>query len=212
MSDSSVRIAGVVALAACVSASSCYWGFGAGPAFVTGRSQSKSGANSMTELGLMFDYHRTVRVMYARSLQLNGGAQLTADGQHLVAPLQNQVEVQVTALRWSPEVYLRVLARGFWGSDVKVGPDGQEVSQPGASAYGGMLGATLLLAGDHEQLGQTGLALSAGLLVGRAETRDLGRVSFLAPMVMVGFDFFPPLLIDCLLIDDKCPHNIWVRH
>jgi hypothetical protein len=47
-----------------------------------------------------------------------------------------------------------------------------------------MLGTSLLLAGDHEQLGPTGLSLS------------------------VGVDFFPPLLIYCLLIDDKCPHHL----
>lgn len=49
-------------------------GFGAGPTLVTSRSNTKNGADSMAELGLVFDYKRVVRVGYARSLQLYDGA------------------------------------------------------------------------------------------------------------------------------------------
>lgn len=160
------------------------------------------------DFGLVYDYQRTVRVMYARSLQLYGGAQLGVEGQHVVVPLQNEVELQVTAHRFPTETYLRVLARGFWGSEVRVGPDGHEIAQPHADGYAGMLGTSLLFAGDHEQLGPTGLSLSVGVLLGRAETAAQGEISFLAPMLSVGVDFFPPLLIYCLLIDDKCPHHL----
>lgn len=201
-------VACAFALVAGAASTSCYWGFAGGPATATGRSQSKWGANSSMDVGVVFDHRRIVRVMYARSLQLYGGVQLTADGQHIVAPLQNELEVQVTAFRLPDEVYLRLLARGFWGSEVRVGPVGRELVQPGADAYAGMLGASVLFAGDHEQLGPTGMTASLGLLAGRAETQSLGRVSYLAPMVTLGFDVFPPLLIYCVLIDDKCPHHL----
>lgn len=197
-----------VALAACASTSACYLGFAGGPAYATGRAQAKSGANSSLDLGLAYDYRRIVRVMYARSLQLYGGAQLGVDGEHVVVPLENEVEVQVTTYRFAEETYLRALARGFWGSEVRVGQEGHELVQSHAHAYAGMLGASLLFAGDHEQLGPTDIVLSLGLLAGRAETRSLGEVSFLAPMATVGFDFFPPLLIYCVFIDDKCPHHL----
>jgi hypothetical protein len=68
-----------------------------------------------------------------------------------------------------------------------------------------MLGASVLLAADEEGLGPTGLVLSAGLMVGHADAPPVGSSSFLAPMNMVGFDFFPPFLLRCLFWDDDCP-------
>jgi hypothetical protein len=186
----------------------CYWGFGAGPTYPTGPSPSESGANSLTEVGLVFDYRRLVRVMYARSFQLFGGGVYTAGGQSVVAPLENQLEVQVTVRRFGEQVYLRALARGMLGSNVRVGPMDHEIEQPGHRALGGMLGASVLFAADHEGLGQTGLIVSAGVLVGRADTSLLGSSSFVAPMLLVGFDFFPPLLVHCLFWDDTCPNHI----
>lgn len=195
-------------LAACAVIPSCYWGFTGGPAFVSGRPGSKPGANSSMDFGLVFDHKRVVRVMYARSLQLYGGAQLTSGGQHIVVPLQNVLEVQVTAHRWPQEMYLRLLARGYWGSQARAGEEGKEITQLGADSYAGMLGATLLFAGDNEQMGPTGIALSLGLLAGRADTQSQGPLTFVAPMVLLGFDVFPPLLIYCVLVDDKCPHHL----
>ena len=64
----------------------------------------------------------------------------------------------------------------------------------------------MLFAGDGEGMGPTGLTLSAGLLVARAETPDLGRITYLAPMLLLSIDFFPPLLLYCFLIDEKCKH------
>jgi hypothetical protein len=66
------NLAAIVAVP--VLASGCYMGFGAGPTLVTSRSNTKNGADSMAELGLVFDYKRVVRVGYARSLQLYDGA------------------------------------------------------------------------------------------------------------------------------------------
>jgi hypothetical protein len=207
-----VRRAGVPAMLALAVLSfatgGCYWGFGAGPTYPNGTSPSSSGANSLTDVGLVFDYRRVVRVMYARSFQMFGGAVYTAGGQSVVAPLENELEVQVTVRRLSELVYLRAMARGMVGSNVRVGPTDHEIEQPGHRALGAMLGASLLVAADHEGLGPTGLIVSAGVLVGRTDTGVLGSSSFVAPMVLVGFDFFPPLLVRCLLWDDSCPSHI----
>jgi hypothetical protein len=184
----------ILALAAlCLPTAGCYWGFGAGPTYPSGPSPSSDGANALTEVGLVFDYRRVVRVMYARSFQQFGGAVYTAGGQSVVAPLENELEVQVTVHRLGEQVYLRALARGMLGSNVRVGPTDHEIDQPGHRALAGMLGASVLFAADHEGLGPTGLIVSAGVLVGRADTAVLGSSSFVAPMVLVGFDFFPPL-------------------
>jgi hypothetical protein len=111
----------------------CYWGVGAGPTFATRRSNAKSGADSMMELGFVFDYERIVRVAYSGSLQLYHGALFTLDGQHVVAELPNSIQLEVTAYRLPQEVYLRPMARVYWGSSVRVGPDGAESRQPGST-------------------------------------------------------------------------------
>jgi hypothetical protein len=161
----------------------------------------------MMDVGLVFDYRRVVRVAYARSFQMLGGAAFTAEGQVVIVPLPNVVELQVTALRFPEEVYLRGMARAYWGSSVRVGPTNREVAEPGSSAYGGLLGVTVLFAGDHEQIGPTALSLTAGVMVARAETESLGRLSFVTPMLLLGADFFPPLLLYCWF-DEKCPHHL----
>jgi hypothetical protein len=191
---------------AVASAPGCYLGFGVGPTYPQNRSVSTNGANTMTDLGLVFDYERVVRVMYARSLQLYGGALYTVDGQQVIAPLANTLEVAVTAYRWPSEVYLRPMARVQWGSDVRVGAEGEEVKQPNSSTVGGLLGASVLLAGDNQGLGHFGLSVSAGLLVARSDAAAMGRTTFLAPMVLLGWDFFPPFVFRCWLLDEKCPH------
>jgi hypothetical protein len=198
----------VLAVASNLLAAGCYWGFAGGPTVPVHQSAPKNGADSMTELGVVFDYGRVVRVAYARSLQLYGGSMFTVGGQHVVAPLPNSVHLEVTALRFSEEMYLRAMARGYWGSGVRVGPDGEEIAQVSSSSYGGLFGATFLVAGDHEQLGPTGLSLSIGVLVARADTPATGPVTYLAPMALIGFDVFPPLLLYCLFWDDKCPHHL----
>jgi hypothetical protein len=193
----------------CLSAGvpSCYTAWGLGVDYPTGRSRSRAGGDVAMDVGLVFDYRRVVRVAYARSFQMLGGAAFTADGQVVIVPLPNVVEVQVTAHRFPEEVYLRGMARAYWGSPVLVGPMDHEIAEAGSSAYGGMLGATLLFAGDHEQIGPTALSLTAGVMVARAETESLGRLSFVTPMLLLGADFFPPLLLYCWF-DEKCPHHL----
>jgi hypothetical protein len=44
-------------------------------------------------------------------------------------------------------------------------------------------------------------------MVARAETESLGRLSFVTPMLLLGADFFPPLLLYCWF-DEKCPHHL----
>jgi hypothetical protein len=189
------------------SAPGCYLGFGAGPTFPQGRADSKSGADSMADVGLVFDYQRVVRVMYARSLQLYGGALYTVDGQHVVAPLPHTLEVAVTAYRWPSEVYLRPMARVHWGAGVRVGAEGEEVTQASSSTMGGLLGASVLFAGDNEGVGPFGLTISAGLLVARSDAAAIGRTTFLAPMLLIGWDLFPPFVLRCWLFDKTCPHH-----
>jgi len=195
--------------AACAAAPACYTSWNLGAAYPTGRPQSHGGGDLAMDVGLVFDYRRVVRIAYARSFQMFGGAAFTADGQSVVVPLPNVVEMQVTAWRLhDQEIYLRGMARGYWGSPVRVGPLDHEAAEPGSSAYGGLLGVTLLIAGDHEGLGPTGLSLTAGVLVARADTESLGRISFVTPMVLVGADIFPPFLLYCWFIDDKCQHYL----
>jgi len=188
--------------------SGCYWGFGAGPTLVSGRSSAKSGANSMTEVGFVFDYKRVVRVAYAGSLQFHHGALFTVDGQHVVVPLPNSVQVEVTAHRFPEEVYLRGMARAYWGSGIRVGPSGHEAVQGDSHGYGGLFGATVLFAGDDQGLGPTGLSISTGLLVASAQTPTLGHMTYFAPMLLVGYDFFPPSILYCWFVDEKCPHHL----
>jgi hypothetical protein len=197
-----------MALAWACAAPSCYAAWSVGANRPLGRAQSETGGYAAMDVGLVFDYRRFVRVAYARSFQMFGGGALTVDGQGVIVPLPNVIELQATVHHWPEQVYLRATARGYWGSNVRVGPRGQETVEPGSSAYGGMLGATILFAGDHEGVGPAGLSLTAGVLVGRADTESLGRVPFVTPMLMLGADFFPPLLFYCWFVDEKCPHHL----
>jgi hypothetical protein len=160
------------------------------------------------DVGLAYDFRRRVRLAVAESFQMFGGGVFTADGQSVIVPLPHVVELQVTAYTWPEQIYLRGTARAYWGSSVRIGPREDEVAEPGSRAYGGLLGATLMVAGDHEGLGPTSLYLTAGVLVARADTEALGRLSFVTPMFILGSDFFPPLVLYCWLLDDKCPHHL----
>jgi hypothetical protein len=116
-------------------------------------------------------------------------------------------ELAVTAYRWPGyELYLRPMARFYWGSDVRVGKEDAEVTQPNTRTLGGLLGASLLIATDEKGIGTFGMTLSAGLLVARADAGVLGDITVLAPMVLVGFDFNPPLILRCLFWDERCPY------
>jgi hypothetical protein len=196
---------------ACAATPSCFASWNLGAAYPTGRPESHGGGDVSMDVGLVFDYRRIVRVAYARSFQMFGGAAFTADGQAVIVPLPNVVEIQVTALHVRDDVHLRGMARGYWGSGVQIGPMDHEVEEPGSTAYGGMLGATLMVSGDHEGLGPTAASLTAGVLVARADTESLGRLSFVTPMLMFGADFFPPLLLYCWLVDEKCEHHLKIK-
>jgi hypothetical protein len=189
---------------------SCYLGAAVGPTFpVGGPAPSKAGANGAFEFGLTYDYRRLVRVSYIASLQGFGGAAFTSGGQHVIAPLPGSLDVDVTVLRFDPSWLLRITGRGYYGSGVRVGESGKEVSQPGSQAFGGLLGVTLHLAtppDDDSGLGPAGLSVTAGLLVARADAVAIGGQTFLAPMLMLGGEFSPPQMIYCWLIDDSCPH------
>jgi hypothetical protein len=191
---------------------SCYLGAAVGPTFpVGGPAPSSAGANGAFEFGLTYDYRRLVRVSYIASLQGFGGAVFTSGGQHVIAPLPGSLDVDVTVLRFDPSLLLRITGRGYYGSGVRVGESGKEVSQPGSHAFGGLLGATLHLAtppDDDSGLGPAGLSVTAGLLVARVDAGAgaIGGQTFLAPMVILGGEFSPPHMIYCWLIDDSCPH------
>jgi len=190
-----------------LSTSSCYWGFGAGPTFPQGRSPSKDGANSTAEIGFQYDYRRIARLMFLGSAQMFGGAVMTVDGgQRVVVPLGLALGTDVTAFHLSSSTNIRGMARVYWGSDVRIGPSGSDTVQPDSHTLGGLFGATLHWTSDEEGLGPLGLSFSAGILTARADAPALGRVTFLAPMLLVGFDFFPPTLLKCWFIDEKCPH------
>lgn len=126
-----------------------------------------------------------------------------------MAELPNTIQLEVTAFRLPEEIYLRPMARGYWGSTVRVGPEGAERPQTGSKSYAGLFGGTVLFAGDNEGLGPLGLSLSAGLLVGRAEAPVIGGdVTYVAPMLLLGFDLFPPLMLYCWFVNDECKHHV----
>jgi hypothetical protein len=189
---------------------SCYVGGGFGPTYPVGApAPAKAGANTAFEVGLTYDYHRLVRVMYLVSGQQFGGAVFTADGQHVVAPLEAALGVDVTTLRLGRDFLLRATARGYYGSGVRVGPMDHEVRQPGSTALGGLFGATLHLASTpetEEGLGPTGLSLTIGALWARADGLPMGRQVFIAPMILFATEFSPPHVLYCWFVNEKCPH------
>ena len=102
-------------------------------------------------------------------------------------------------------MYLRPTARLYWGPEVRIGDTTSQTPEPGSSGLAGLLGATVLFAGDDQGVGYT--SLTAGMFVGRADTSSLGRVTFWAPTLLVGFDFSPHMLLYCWLMDDKCQYH-----
>jgi hypothetical protein len=190
--------------------SSCYVGMGVGPTIPrTSEPMSRDGANTSFDIGLQYDYRRIVRVMAFGSGQAFGGALFTVGGQHVVAPQEEGVGVDVSLRRLRSNLLLRATARGYYGSGVSVGPKGGEVEQPDSHLLGGMFGATLHLAtmteDEEKDSGPGGISLTAAVLVARVDASPIGHQTFLAPMLILGFDFFPPTILKCWFIDDKCP-------
>ena len=72
------RASTIALCAVCAAVQACYTSWNLGAAYPTGRPQSHAGGDIAMDVGLVFDYRRVVRIAYARSFQMFGGATFTA--------------------------------------------------------------------------------------------------------------------------------------
>jgi hypothetical protein len=203
------RLARLAALALfALGASSCYFGAGLGGAIPL-RAPAPSGPRGVAALegGFQYDHRRLVRVMAIGSGQLGGGAHFEAGGRVIEAPFGNGFGLDVTVLP-RPDYLLRVSARAWpFAQEVALGSGDARRVQPGSRVRTALLGGTLHLLGDEEELGPVGVSLLAGLLVQRVSGIGPSPQWAVAPMVLVGMDWGWKLL-HCWFVNEACSQHL----